>query len=189
MAYHLAWWLYDTYGTSPVDVVAHSMGGLLIRYALTMVELKDPNWPPALNVDDAVTLATPHGGVKGAYCSVTVQRDNMCSHKSTMKWMKAHAQNPQGMAGTDWTLIVSDEDNAMSEKSGVGMTADHKLWYNKNTGGMENTAYDHNDYYKDGSDKMDGSYYWQKGGGTWYKAEKGPHAVKRAWWGSVSKGH
>lgn len=189
MAYHLAWWMYDTFDNKPVDVVAHSMGGLLVRYALAMIRLGDPEWPPMLNINDAVTLATPHAGTPRVLCTGSTQRENMCAHKGTMKWMKANAQNPQGSAATDWTLIAADEDNVVSEESGVGMTAAHRLWYNKNCCSMDDAAYDHNDYYKDGSDAMDATYYWQNAGDPWKRSPGGPHSVKRAWWGSISAGH
>lgn len=85
MAYHVAWYLWEEYSeTDPqeegghwVDVVAHSMGGMIMRYALQQVALPydevvcdSPGaedeyrclWPPYLLVEDVVTLGTPHKG-------------------------------------------------------------------------------------------------------------------------------
>jgi pimeloyl-ACP methyl ester carboxylesterase len=62
IAHDLAWFLYDTYGDRPVDLVGHSMGGLIIRYALQQVEVGNPAFPPAVRVHLAVTFAAPFDG-------------------------------------------------------------------------------------------------------------------------------
>lgn len=81
----LAWYIYDTYTSKgiPVDVVAHSMGGLIIRDALgesgTAVSgggcntpaNGNPNcFPPPLMVDAVATVGTPHGGLSNEYADL-----------------------------------------------------------------------------------------------------------------------
>lgn len=46
-----------------VSVVGHSMGGLVVRAALTGVQITEPGFPPSLDIDAVVImLAHPHGG-------------------------------------------------------------------------------------------------------------------------------
>ena len=47
----------------PVDIVGHSMGGLIARVALLGSAQGWEGFPPKLNVDNVVTLSTPHQGV------------------------------------------------------------------------------------------------------------------------------
>lgn len=44
------------------SVVGHSMGGLVVRAALTGVRTAEPGFPPYLHIDAMVTLATAHRG-------------------------------------------------------------------------------------------------------------------------------
>ncbi|WP_329106203.1 hypothetical protein OG792_00315 [Micromonospora sp. NBC_01699] len=55
---------YSKRGKS-VDVLAHSMGGLIIRAALTGTANREAGFPPYLYVEDVVTLSTPHKGAAG----------------------------------------------------------------------------------------------------------------------------
>jgi PGAP1-like protein len=116
----LAWMIYnrDTrYGRS-VDVVGHSMGGLIIRAALTGVEARNVNYPPALYVEDVVTLATPHHGTPwyAGICQTTQCRDMYPPTSSLLPWLH---QGPQSTQGTDWTLTGSYGDGIVDEGSAV----------------------------------------------------------------------
>ena len=64
LGYHLAWYIYDHYSKAgrAVDVVGHSMGPLLIQYALAQVARHHPDFPPRLLVEDVVSLAGPYTG-------------------------------------------------------------------------------------------------------------------------------
>jgi hypothetical protein len=77
----LAWHIYVNYAANfkNVRVVASSMGGLLIRYALDCVQHQPKNdcndptgptgpdgqswWPPVLYVTVVIAMGTPHGGI------------------------------------------------------------------------------------------------------------------------------
>jgi len=118
----LAWDIYDRYsryGTA-VDVVGHSMGGLIIRAALTGVQKRESGFPPYLFVEDVATLSTPHRGVLAGYaCSVTgapQQCQDMKANSSFMTWLY---DNPQGASGTDWTVIGFDDDLVVPAWSGA----------------------------------------------------------------------
>ncbi|MCA1811368.1 MAG: hypothetical protein LC623_05085, partial [Halobacteriales archaeon] len=186
LAYHLAWWFYDTYGTKKVDVVAHSMGGLLVRYAIAMVEHKDPNFPPALNIEDIVTMGTPHSGAKLGCLRSDLQGQQMCPSDDTMKWLTAEAQDAQGVAGTDWTLMGADDDDAVSTSSATGMIANHKVQYPNDFGGTANTAYEHSDYYQDNSTAADGDADWQEANGDWHSWNQALHSIRWAFNASVA---
>jgi triacylglycerol esterase/lipase EstA (alpha/beta hydrolase family) len=64
LAYVLAWYIYDSYSKHDrlVDLVGHSMGGLVIRWALEQVAAHDASFPPTLLVQNAITISTPYLG-------------------------------------------------------------------------------------------------------------------------------
>jgi triacylglycerol esterase/lipase EstA (alpha/beta hydrolase family) len=62
IAYRVAWCLYDAFGTQQIDLVGHSMGGLIIRYALQQITEGNPDYPPALNVGVVISFSSPFGG-------------------------------------------------------------------------------------------------------------------------------
>jgi hypothetical protein len=119
---NLALEIYDHFSRfgDSVDVIAHSMGGLVIRAALTGVQNHEPGWPPYLYVEDVATLSTPHEGAP-----VTVLVGGLCGDADNqqckdMRWsfdpasrsdfMNWVAENPQSAQGTDWTVIGFDDD-------------------------------------------------------------------------------
>ncbi|HEU5427419.1 MAG TPA: CHAP domain-containing protein [Actinocrinis sp.] len=64
-----AWYVYDVNTTegTPVDVVAHSMGGLVVRSALAFSSAGNTRGYPAagLKIRRVITVATPHLGLTG----------------------------------------------------------------------------------------------------------------------------
>jgi hypothetical protein len=151
LAYHLAWFIYDRYSSHDVsvDVVAHSMGGLMIRYALGEVQNKNAAFPPKLMVGDAVTLGSPHGGAKNAKVGLLTGQCNLVGGTRECSEMRAgsgflttlerRAWNPQGDGSTDWTAIGSDGDKLVAADRATGSSPDrrrnlyfgacHKVWY------------------------------------------------------------
>jgi hypothetical protein len=147
LGYHLAWFIYDNFSKSgqSVDVLAHSMGGLMIRYALAEVSQHNPAFPPMLLVDNAVTLGTPHGGSKfgkQAECLLvggTRECSEMRAGSAFLTGLEKDGWNPQGAGGTDWTAIGSDTDQSVAADRAVGTNRDrqanlyfgacHKVWY------------------------------------------------------------
>ena len=139
LAYHLAWYINDHWGSvSNVDVVAHSMGGLLLRYALWRTSVGDPDFPATLMVQDAVTLGTPHLGTYQAtgcaYWKDYTQCRQMSPGSAFLKDLESYAQNPQGYPETDWTLVGSEDDHTVSEGSATGMKSQHKVLYGDGRG-------------------------------------------------------
>ncbi len=139
LAYHLAWDIYQRHSSRrrSVAVVAHSMGGLLIRYAMAAVALKHPDFPKYLRIDDVVTLGTPHGGARAAFPSF--QGAEMQPGSSLLKSLE-RVRRPEGVGGTDWLTVGSDDDTAVAADRAVGTDSDrdplnkyfdsqHKVWY------------------------------------------------------------
>jgi Putative serine esterase (DUF676) len=130
LGYHLAWWIYDQYTRNGrcVDAIGHSMGGLIIRYAIAQVENGNSDFPPSLCVRDAVTLGTPHAGTPLTWACGTTQcvqmRGNLACDGSTassfIRWLRDNAWDPDGTGGTQWTLLGSDADLDVPADCAVG---------------------------------------------------------------------
>lgn len=160
----LAWYIYGNYTQygEPVNILAHSMGGLLTRYALGATAARAAYFPPVLWVNNVVTVATPHGGVWGIYHNVAswfgnggTELDMMDPGNHNYSFMSTIAgyQSPQGFDGTRWALIgasdASDSNGDGGEKvsfyasqdgdgvvvtdSQMSMTADYKVEYGAHT--------------------------------------------------------
>ena len=102
-----------------VDVLGHSMGGLIVRYAIAEVANHNPDFPPRLIVRNE--------------CS------EMKAGSDFLTTLEKNGWNPQGTDGTDWTAIGSDDDSWVAADRAVGSSqnrqkdlyfgACHKLWY------------------------------------------------------------
>ena len=129
---HLSWHLANYIATNftarglTVDVVAHSMGGLMIRYALAKQGFDSF---PSILVEDVVTLGSPHNGASFAALTGTTQGAEMEPTSTLIAWLKANAKNPQGVDGTDWTVLGSHGDLIVQEDSATAMSAPHRWRY------------------------------------------------------------
>ena len=129
----LAWQIYEYHSKQgkTVDLLAHSMGGLVARAALTGVAARAEGFPPHLYVEDVVTLSTPHTGTPFAHLCGTTQCQEMRPGSDLLGGLQP---NPQSAHGTDWTLLGSDDDNLVSAASATDVTAEHKIVYAKGQG-------------------------------------------------------
>ncbi|MEU5609234.1 hypothetical protein AB0H03_10965 [Streptomyces sparsogenes] len=123
--------IHDNYTSKgqTVDLVGHSMGGLVARAALTGVQRKADGFPDSLLVDDVVTFDTGHKGVGlTEFCSTAQCRDMRSGSNFLTRWA---LDNPQGKGGTDWTLLSLNEFwfDRVSERSALGMNAAHFVHY------------------------------------------------------------
>jgi hypothetical protein len=140
LAYHLAWFIYHNYakfGIS-VQIVAHSMGGLIVRWMLYAEQnngtVGKGVFPPVLYVQDIYTVSTPHNGTAYAFLGVFWQAEEMQTGSSFMNAINdtASGRNPQATHGTDWTTMgnyPSDSDYVVSDTSATHMDNGHKLLY------------------------------------------------------------
>lgn len=166
LGYHLAWDIYNRYSSkgTTVDLVGHSMGGLIIRYAVAQTQLGNSQFPPKLLVEDAVTIATPHGGARASVwlCPYT-QCDQMHAGNEFLLWLENNAWEPDGEGGTDWSSFGSDDDNYVAADRAVGTSGSrsqvlyfgscHKVWY------RDSTELEHSDFLHETSTAVDFSVY------------------------------
>ncbi len=174
LGYRLAWMIYNQYSSKgiAVDVVSHSMGGLITRYALAQVARRHADFPPYLYVEDSVTLGTPHAGTGWADWCWTTQCEQMRPGSSLVNWLAANAPNPQGSGGTDWTAVGSYDDEIVSEGSAISMSAAHKVQY------LASADMAHSDYYKDTTDARTADVRYSDDGGAWFQWLDAPWSVR-----------
>jgi pimeloyl-ACP methyl ester carboxylesterase len=138
IARDLAIYIDDTYTSKgrPVDVIAHSMGGLITRVALLGSAQGWDGFPAhKLNVDDVVTLGTPHQGVANPTADDDRQWEQMVPGSGFLKRLHETGSGlgDAWAAGTDWTLVGSKADATVRYSSGIdkGAHADQKFGYEK----------------------------------------------------------
>jgi hypothetical protein len=171
LGYHLAWYVYDHYSQfgQTVDLVGHSMGGLIIRSALTDQQRGDPDFPPYLYVANVVTLETPHAGADlASLCGLSLQCREMTPGSSFLRNLDP---DPQATGGTEWTVVGSDSDELVDPLSAVAMDAAHRIVYHT-------PDYDHFAVLWDGSGKRDAVWRQSDDGGRWITRRDRPRSVR-----------
>ena len=175
IAYHLAWMIYDHFSSAgiTVDAVGHSMGGLILRYAIAQSARNHADFPAYLYVEDVATLGTPHTGSGWASgCWWADQCGQMVPGSSFLNWLATYAPNPQESGGTDWTTMGSYNDDFVSAGSATGMDSTHRINY------YSNMNVEHGDYLVDTSDSRTADVeYWDRPG-PWYAWYSAPYSVR-----------
>lgn len=192
IACELAWQIYDhdtQYGRN-VKIVAHSMGGLIVRYMINRVQAHDNAFPSSLYVSDVVTFSTPHAelysyqqSVPWFACGGCNQSNEMGTDTKFMIYIRDYANHPDATAsgasgGTDWTMLGSlgadplDWDyQATFMSNSNGLSNNHRIGYGSNSSpaiscnGQSQfpNGYDHGDYMKDSCDAFDAPYFYCDG--------------------------
>ncbi len=201
LAYHFAWYVYNTF-TDPdhnpatqdgvrVDIVPHSMGGLIVRYAMHKVGT-DAEWPPSLLVESILDYATPHDGAVGGCLAWqsgggTYQERQMCKWSGLLNTLRNHAQSPQGAETTKWVLISSEDDFVVNPWSAIDMDLARVYWYAYHESGGSCSSLGHNDYFGINGDgtTIDSCFYYDYSGkrnayssGTAVKHDPGFRAIR-----------
>jgi pimeloyl-ACP methyl ester carboxylesterase len=128
------WENYGRYGKS-VDIVAHSMGGLIAREAIMQARKAKPQQD--VFVEDVITMGTPFLGsgwsdlCAGYSLQCRQMRKGSGYILSRTILTAAGLHNARG--GTDWTAIGSETDDVVSPESAVGPDplAKHHVQYLK----------------------------------------------------------
>jgi Putative serine esterase (DUF676) len=144
-----AWYIYNTYSHSgvAVDVIAHSMGGLVTRIAIEGTQHRfmtgsGRTFPPYLYIEDVATLSSPHEGARSSVwggCGVGyMEVCEMIPGSSFLRYWIAPYGNPQSTMGTDWSFIGSGDDWVVNTGSALDRNASrhpgHKYLYLSHTG-------------------------------------------------------
>lgn len=176
IGYQLAWYVYTTYTSKgqAVGLVGHSMGGLIIRYALYRIAAADPNFPPSMLVTNAVTFGTPHNGASLASICFNIECAEMAPNSSFLKDLNTSGQNPQGTGGTDWTIMGSDADTIVSDSSATSMTAAHKVRY------ASGDHIGHLDYFNETQTTLNAALSYSDNGSPFVSTTTGQWCVLRA---------
>lgn len=135
---------------SKVDVVALGSAGPVLRYALLMSARKRAGltsfgagaYDEGLDVEDAVAVGGQMNGVTiqtnsacepASFCQDLVRPANPIDpkpiHWQLMDSAEQDGANPQGVSGTDWTVIALPADRAAPADTVFGMEAAHKILY------------------------------------------------------------
>ncbi|MEU5329876.1 esterase/lipase family protein [Streptomyces parvus] len=117
-----------------VDVVAHSMGGLVVRAALHYTHQRAKGFPEKLYIEDVVTLGTPHAGItksRATLCGKARQCTDMKPGSAFLKALGSRmpSSTKYGNMSTDWTTVSSYDDGTVTESSGIAGTANHEVQY------------------------------------------------------------
>jgi triacylglycerol esterase/lipase EstA (alpha/beta hydrolase family) len=117
-----------------VDIIGYSMGGLVTRGAVYGAQSGAAGFSGPINVSDAVTLGTPHNGAAwyASGCFWSAQCQSMVQGSTDLNWLNQNG-NPQGSAGTTWTVMGSHNDDVVPDSSAIYMSVpiDHQIvWDN-----------------------------------------------------------
>lgn len=113
------WTTFTQHGLR-VDIVAHSLGGLVVRSA---VDQAGSGGVPAIAVEDVVTLGTAHQGLREDNFFVWNCKTRQCSDAMPgSAFLQALGHNPHS-GGTRWTYVAGDADDIVRGPSAID--ADH----------------------------------------------------------------
>lgn len=174
LACELSWYIYNNFGIHSgwnIEIVAHSMGGLIVRDAIygTSVTHQVPPYPPTLgSISDVVTFATPHGGTlpgSSLICGGCTEASEMQSTSSFMNYMFNHEQSPQTNNGTDWTMIGDSGDTyscdiAVTGPESTYMKVGHRSVFTNRCYSHGPDPSGHTSYLEDTNDANDLSILW-----------------------------
>ena len=116
-------YVYSTYTARgvAVDVVGYSMGGNIARGAVYGASIRESGFSAPIRVEDVVTLGSPHNGAAW-YSNLCLwgQCSSLKPGSSDIAWLNRNG-NPQGVGGTDFTVIGSNGDWVVSASSATYM--------------------------------------------------------------------
>lgn len=116
---HYVWTTYTQHGVA-VDVVGYSMGGLIARGAVYGSSIGEAGFAAPIDIQDAVTLGTPHNGSAIATLCLWGQCASMKPGAADITWVNTDG-DPQGANGTEWTVVGSDADTTSLTASAIHM--------------------------------------------------------------------
>lgn len=186
ISYQLAWYIYNNYSSKgqTVELVAHSMGGLIVNWMLYQEQAQNALFPPYLYVQDAVTISTPYAGVNDGYNNVTWCPSNyeQCAEllpgSDFINELQASGLAAQATGGTDWTAIGGSACDTVDAPDGTTLaTGDvHKVWYYA-AKADEPVCYSHTSYLTDTSTALDMPLKFRNPGDADWTTTTGEHSL------------
>ena len=158
IAKDLAWFINNEYTQKgrPVNVVGHSMGGLVTREMLRRVQAHDPAFPTSTDVRKVLTMSTPHNGW-GEQCKENTQCVEMSDGSQFLSDIQTNPA-PQGVNGTSWwamaTAGVGSEAKYLTSTCDF-IPTDSATAVNGTALVYTKPCYKHNGYLTDASVKLD----------------------------------
>lgn len=179
LAHDLGWFVYDNYTRAglPVDLVAVSMGGLIVRDLLYRVAHQDADFPPKLTVTHAVTISTPYlgYGVPGgsAICPVmTVECQEFAVGSPLITLLNADHQPPEGDGGTTWAAAGSSAGcDFVPTTTSLGLAGAQRIDY-------LSPCYTHVNYLFDGDPRLNATAHLVAPDGTTTTTTTAPHSLR-----------
>jgi hypothetical protein len=183
---------------SDVAIIAHSMGGIIVRNALARVQTDggQGNFPTSVGqVTDVITLNTPHTGVQvsdtGLACGGCQQVQDLVDAGAVMTYLRIQGRNLQASSvNTDWTVIGSTCDTIVGnaemgntgDENAIDMNARHAIMYvapcYDHTSGLSDsdvTSRDATQYYCDTTDPNNNPCGTNIDATNWNYRMNGPH--------------
>lgn len=158
----LAAYIHRTYGNAPVDLVGHSMGGLIIRSAAVH--------DPSLNVAQAVTMSTPWDGAgtiasNDVTCSHTLQCEQFATDSP---WLALLRSEPATVG--DWSAVGGGPCDVLEVPSATDLPGAHLAWWTS-------ICYSHMGYLSDTSKALNASGYTEQPGASAVYVKAGYHSI------------
>ena len=156
VACELAWYIWEYYTSSnnAVNIVAHSLGGVLLKEALYQIYVKhNAVFPPYLYIHQVVTFESPLDGVQigsdlacgGCFQVAQLQQGNPFGYWGDLT--DPPSRTVQASGGTNWTM-EGDADSKCSTLgyavggSAFGMDYGLKISYNQYVPGLNGSMPD-----------------------------------------------
>lgn len=159
LGYRFAWYLWNEHTAHGrnVGIVAHSMGGLVSRYAVGMTASGHPDFPPYLSVRNLATVGTPHTGAGLAWFCGSVQCQELRPGSATLGAVNSADSGASGVLNR--IAIASSSDEAVSESSATAMPS--AVWI-----AYDWPWYSHSGMLRDTSDSWSADYRWGDAAGN-----------------------
>jgi hypothetical protein len=118
-------YVYDNYTSRGVAVqaIGYSMGGLVVRGAIYGAQSGASGFSVPINISDVTSWGSPYNGAAwyAQFCFWSTQCQSMVQGSSDLDWLNQNG-DPQGSAGTNWTVMGSNNDDVVPASSAVDMS-------------------------------------------------------------------
>ncbi len=178
LGYHLAWEIHNQFtdADKPVRIMAHSMGGLIVRYAMQQVKDGHPDFPDSLDIDSVATFGTPYDGGDLAFaCHILpcdTQAEQMKRGSGFLNGLGDALPKGASLGNPDWWLYAAQDDDSVSVESALDPTGSYTHEYESGQ------AIEHSDYF-DHTSTVSNYECFFRGSGPYDFCEGPMHSAQR----------